>query len=199
MVCLECRLSIMECLRMEEKNCLPLPSNIPGGGIGLFAAIELEQSEWITDYGGEILDKMKVAEATLRGIPTTHIMTLDRRFMINGFQNYQSAEPGVRCRGLAQDINTFTHSITECYVVFDKSKPLSCQARAARKIVAGEEMIGDYLMYDSDSIKKGPLARPHVTLKKAKPSNFDREYRASCLAAPRSRRPSLRRREAASE
>jgi hypothetical protein len=50
-------------------------SEIPNAGNGLFATVAFEPNEWITEYGGEVIDKAEADRRLSAGVGT-HLRTL---------------------------------------------------------------------------------------------------------------------------
>jgi len=184
-ICEKCRERIGESVAMGEEKVVSLRSNIKGAGYGLFAMVDLEPGEWITNYGGELMSKMRVAEAVARRIQTSHFMMVTRSHTINGLRNYRETVPGVCWKGLAQFINRWCLSRQqECNVLWKKNAAaLRCEARASKAIPAGTELIAHYGVYQVAPAHSEK--RPHVKLKRQVPTSLDPRYRQHLMATPR--------------
>ncbi len=112
LICENCRERIGESIAMGE-SVVSLRSNIPRGGYGLFTLVDRLPGECVTNYGGEIMHKMAVADAVARRLPVSHVMKLTQLHSISGLRNYRVTVPGVCWKGLAQFINRWSVASSE--------------------------------------------------------------------------------------
>ncbi len=191
-ICEDCRERLGESIALGE-DVVSLRSNIKRGGYGLFVVVDKLAGEWLTNYGGEIMNKMEVAGAIARGLEVSHFVMVTRAHTINGQRNYRETVPGVRWKGLAQFINRWSNSREECNVRWKKDAPtLCCKALAAKPLAAGTELLAHYEIFDlQHQVGRNKVVkekRLHVKLKRQVPANFDVQYRGCLMSTPRSRR-----------
>jgi SET domain len=138
-------------------------------GNGLRALKAFESGEVVAVYGGELIADLKVSEL-VGVIPTSHFMSIDHRFLLNGAQGFKSTDPGRTIKGVAQFINVGAKP----NIKWDKSNKLlmGVLAIATRRIEPGEELFANYKIYYEDLNPK----------KRKLPQNLSREYRDARIA-----------------